>query len=129
MAVFKRVKMRSRFVPTQLFCAAFLYIIVWTDNGSSLLLVIVVVKHQNLSLQPHMALVSAAIMMTIWKLLLQRQMSDFQIYDYTFLAKNDFLNFILCLSRYSYWHKPKSNNKTYYRDNEVRTKSVLIWRV
>ena len=65
MAVFKRVKMRSRFVPTQLFCAAFLYIIVWTDNGSSLLLVIVVVKHQNLSLQPHMALVSAAIMMTI----------------------------------------------------------------
>ena len=40
----------QRFMPTQLFCAIFLCIVVWTDNGSKLLLVIVVVEHQNLSL-------------------------------------------------------------------------------
>ena len=90
----KRVKTRSRVVPAQLFCAGFLCIIVWTDSGRRLLLVIAVVKHESLSLQPHTASVSAAVMTTVWKLLLQRQMSDFQIYDYTFLAKNDFLNFI-----------------------------------
>ena len=58
----KRVKTRSRIVPAQLFCAGFLCIIVWTDSGRRLLLVIAVVKHESLSLQPHTASVSAAVM-------------------------------------------------------------------
>ena len=67
---------------------------------------------------------SAAMMMRIWKPLLQRQMSDSSKFMITLLAKNYFLNFIFVFFLLFILAQAKEQQQNILQRHKVRTKTV-----